>query len=319
MGDQDIERRALVLSGGGIAGIAWHTGVLAGLSAAGIDLGCFDLIVGTSAGALVGAQVAANRPIEPLYQRQLGPSATTGLRHLLGAARLTLQTWEMDLLYARFPAVKRLWSHVEEMTPAWAARFGTIALHALTPPEHLWVRGIQRTMGVREWPTRHLAVCAVGAETGERRVIDWTTGAPLQRAVAASSALPTVAPPVTVRGRRYIDGGFASVANADVALGCETVLVLIAERLGEEGLPGLYRRQLDAHVARLRATGSQVRVIAADEASLAAMEPSHHDPHTRAPTVRAGRAQGQALAAEVRAFLGQMGPTSLPRLDNVTY
>lgn len=315
--ESESERCALVLSGGGVAGIAWHTGMLAGLAAAGLDLARFHLIVGTSAGAIVGAQIAANRSPDALYRRQLGPAVTTGLGHWLGEARLTLQNWEMDLLYARFPRVKRLWEHVDEMTPAWAARFGTIALHAPTVPEELWVRGIQRTMGVKEWPARHLAVCAVDAATGERRVFDWTAAAPLRRVVAASTALPTVAPPITVHGHRYIDGGFCTLTNADVAAGCERVVILIVDRLGTTGLPGLHRRGLAADLARLREAGSKAVVLAADEASLAAMQPSHHDPETRARTACAGYTQGQACAAQVRAFLRRGAPTHLPRRDDV--
>lgn len=314
MPESEHTRRALVLSGGGIAGIAWHAGVLAGLSAGGVDLAQFDLVVGTSAGAIVGAHIAANRPIEHLYQQQLGPHASSGARRWLGEARLALQTAEMNTLYFRFPEVERLWSHVEEMTPAWAARFGTMGVYALTPPESLWVRTIQRRIRIREWPARHLAICAVDAATGQRRVFHAESAVPLARAVAASAALPKVFPPVTIRGQRYIDGGFSSVANADVAAGSETILVLVAEELGVEGLPGLRRRALDAHVADLRAGGSQVRLIVTNEPSRAAMRPSHHDPRTRAPASLAGHAQGWACAPEVRAFLEMSHPSAPPAI-----
>ncbi len=45
--------QALVLGGGGVAGIAWMTGLLAGLADAGQDVTGADLLVGTSAGAAV--------------------------------------------------------------------------------------------------------------------------------------------------------------------------------------------------------------------------------------------------------------------------
>ncbi|OZM72793.1 hypothetical protein CFN78_14365 [Amycolatopsis antarctica] len=50
-----VGSRALVLGSGGITGIAWELGVLAGLAERGVDLGTADLVVGTSAGAVVGA------------------------------------------------------------------------------------------------------------------------------------------------------------------------------------------------------------------------------------------------------------------------
>ena len=47
--------RALVLGGGGTTGIAWECGVLDALTDAGLDVDAADRVVGTSAGALVGA------------------------------------------------------------------------------------------------------------------------------------------------------------------------------------------------------------------------------------------------------------------------
>ena len=46
--------RALVLGGGGLAGIAWEVGVLVGLAEGGVDLSLADRVVGTSAGSVVG-------------------------------------------------------------------------------------------------------------------------------------------------------------------------------------------------------------------------------------------------------------------------
>ena len=64
-------RRGLVLGGGGVTGIAWETGLLAGLAEAGLDLTSADLVVGTSAGSVVGARVLDGTPIEDLYAEQL--------------------------------------------------------------------------------------------------------------------------------------------------------------------------------------------------------------------------------------------------------
>ena len=77
------QRRALVLGGGGITGIAWEIGVLAGLAEAGVDLTGADLVVGTSAGSVVGAQLTGGADLETLFARQLEPP--TGER----AARMT--------------------------------------------------------------------------------------------------------------------------------------------------------------------------------------------------------------------------------------
>ncbi|MFF9207617.1 MULTISPECIES: patatin-like phospholipase family protein [unclassified Streptomyces] len=57
-----------------------------------------------------------------------------------------------------------------------------------------------------DWPRRPLLIPAVDAESGEPVVWDAAAGVPLVRAVAASSAVPGVEPPVAVKGRRYVDG-----------------------------------------------------------------------------------------------------------------
>jgi NTE family protein len=56
--------RALVLGGGGVTGVAWEIGLLAGLAEAGVDLRDADLVVGTSAGASVAAQITSGTGLE---------------------------------------------------------------------------------------------------------------------------------------------------------------------------------------------------------------------------------------------------------------
>src|SRR4051794_36436289 len=87
--------RALVLGGGGVTGIAWELGILKGLADAGVDLTDADLVVGTSAGSVVGAQVTTGRTVEDLYQTQLEPPD-----HEIGAklSRLTLMRMLPPLL-----------------------------------------------------------------------------------------------------------------------------------------------------------------------------------------------------------------------------
>ena len=65
-------RRALVL-GGGVTGVAWETGLIAGLAGLGIDLAAAEVIIGTSAGSVVGADIACGQELEALYQAQLAP------------------------------------------------------------------------------------------------------------------------------------------------------------------------------------------------------------------------------------------------------
>src|SRR5690349_17804773 len=92
------ERRALVLGGGGVTGIAWELGVLAGLADAGVDLTSADLVVGTSAGSVVGAQVTSGADLGMLFERQLQPP--TG-EHTYRMSRATLLRFGWTMLVSR--------------------------------------------------------------------------------------------------------------------------------------------------------------------------------------------------------------------------
>jgi NTE family protein len=55
-----------VFGGGGIAGVAWEAGIVIGLRRAGVDLSSADVIVGTSAGSIVGSRVAFGTDLQAL-------------------------------------------------------------------------------------------------------------------------------------------------------------------------------------------------------------------------------------------------------------
>src|SRR5260370_34055466 len=62
---RNSNKRALVLAGGGAAGNAWELGLIAGLSDAGVDVTEADLIIRTSAGSTVAAQITSGpRPAQ---------------------------------------------------------------------------------------------------------------------------------------------------------------------------------------------------------------------------------------------------------------
>jgi NTE family protein len=89
-----------------------------------------------------------------------------------------------------------------------------------------------------------------------------------------------------------------SVTNADLAAGCDKVLVVTPTR----GMPGgLLGPGLDREVEILE-RDAEVLVLTADEASLAAFGSNVLDPATREPSARAGRAQAAATLEAARAF-----------------
>lgn len=261
-----------------MTGIGWEWGVLAGLAAGGVDLSEADLVVGTSAGSVVGAQVAAGVNVEQRYQAQLAlpdgeVAAALGPAVVLGYA----------LAMVGRPGSQR-----------FRARLGRLALRARTVPESLRVEVFAGRLPVREWPERRLLLTAVDARTGEFTVFDREAGVPLVLAVAASCAVPLVWPPVTIGGRRYIDGGVRSGTNADLAAGYDRVVVLAPLIRGFGPTVGA-----QAQVRALRAQ-SQVALVSPDRAALQAIGRNVLDPARRAAATRAGRAQANAVLDQVR-------------------
>jgi NTE family protein len=270
--------RALVLGGGGVAGIAWMTGLLAGLADAGQDVTGADLVIGTSAGANVAAQLGSGLPLEELFARQVDPALQS--RELMAVVN-----WE------KFAADVEPYLDGTS-TPAERLRqFGRFALDADTPPEPDRIAVIESRLPSREWPLTPVRLTAVDCVSGELAVFDAASGVSLVDAVAASSAVPGIWPPVTIEGRRYMDGGIRSADNADLAAGAARVVVISPLGLDSPLPAPLPLREV---LAGLKDGGAAVTLISPDEASAAAIGPNALDPATRAPAATAGRAQGQA-------------------------
>ncbi|HET6214310.1 MAG TPA: patatin-like phospholipase family protein [Micromonosporaceae bacterium] len=270
--------RALVLGGGGVTGVAWELGLLTGLADAGVSLTDADLVIGTSAGSVVGAQVAAGLDLAERYARQLiDPTGEI-------AARLTRAT----MLRLGWAAVRT------RDGQAFRARVGRMALAARTIPEAERRDVIETRLPVKEWPERRLLLTAVDAQTGELVVFDRDGEVTLVDAVAASCAVPGVWPPVSIDGRRFIDGGIRSTTNADLAAGCERVVIIAPIPAGFGPIAGA-----EAEAAELRRT-ARVVVIAPDPAAKHAIGRNVLDPARRPGAARAGRAQAAAVADAVR-------------------
>jgi NTE family protein len=270
--------RTLVLGGGGVAGIAWMTGLLAGLADAGQDVTGVDLVIGTSAGANVAAQLGSGLSLDELFARQVDPA----LQATELAAEIDWEQFASDLAPYLTGAE----------TPAEQLRgFGEFALGAETVPEPERLAVIESRLPSREWPVRPTRLIAVDCVSGELTAFDAASGVSLVEAVAASSAVPGVWPAVTIGGRRYMDGGVRSPDNADLAAGAAQVLVISPMGM-DSPLPSLL--PLRKMVADLRDAGTAVTVLQPDEASVAAIGANALDPETRVPAANAGRAQGRA-------------------------
>ncbi|MEU6203514.1 patatin-like phospholipase family protein [Micromonospora musae] len=276
---------ALVLAGGGVAGIAWELGVLRGLADADPALAdrviAADLVVGTSAGSAVAAQVTNGTPLDDLYAAQLRPET----------AEIEVDV-DTEKLFADYGAVLTGVSDPAEAR----RRLGALALAAQTVEPALRLAAIDARLPVKTWAGRDVRLPAVDAESGEVTVFSGESGVSLRDAVAASCAVPGIWPPVAIGDRRYMDGGVRSMTNADLAAGADRVLIILPNL---EGTPQPWGN-LDDEIAAL--APARVHVISADQASVDAFGTNALSPATRGPAAQAGRAVGKAHADAVAAL-----------------
>lgn len=272
------EQRALVLSGGGAPGAAWMAGIIDGLRGGGVDLGKADLIVGTSAGAIAGAQLANGvlDRVVAVYQADEFPrvkiSATTD-EFIAAATRAGAEASDRD------DAIKR----IANLAPLAGELVSEDAFNAL----------FDALVPINAWPQKRLVVTAVDAASARRVCFEAGSGVELLDAVRASCAIPGTFPLVTIDGRRYADGGLRSAYNADLAAGSRVVAIL-SPLQPNPYLDGL----LKAEVAALGS--ATVLIVIADQRSLEAIGPNLA---TQA-TVRAAFEAGAAQAASERDVLG---------------
>ncbi|MFJ2588602.1 patatin-like phospholipase family protein [Streptomyces sp. NPDC087538] len=275
---------ALVLGAGGVTGSAWETGILHGLAKAGVDLSAADLIIGSSAGAVVGAQLASGLlGLPELYELQLAdPQDMTGGR--LGP--LMLLRYAGAVLSARTPE-------------AYGRKLGRIAQDARPGvTEEQRREAIASRLLSPEWPGRPLLVTAVDATTGELHTFDRDGEVSLVDAVTASCAVPGVWPVTRIQGRTWIDGGVHSTANAQLAAGYGRVVVIAPSASGNKAIASPR-----SQAAALAADGARVEVITPDAAAKKAFGRNPLDPSCRAAAARAGLEQSAAHTEAVATVL----------------
>jgi NTE family protein len=276
-----------VLAGGGLAGIAWETGILQGIAdespASAMALLSTDVLLGTSAGSTVAAQIGSGTGLAELYATQVadvGYEIDSGVNidditELFVTAVLTPGTTKEQKLQ----------------------RIGAIAVSTDTVAEPVRRNVIAHRLPSHEWPDRTLRVTAIDVVTGELVILDRASGVPLVDAVAASCAVPGAWPPVTIGDRRFMDGGVGSGVNMAAASDCDTVVVLVPS---SETTPSPFG---DGAVEEIAAFTGEVLSVFADDAAIMAFGPNPLDPACRVPSAIAGREQGRREAARVAQFL----------------
>jgi NTE family protein len=277
----------LVLAGGGLAGIGWETGILRGIAdeapetaKALLDL---DVLVGTSAGSTVAAQLGSGLGLDVLFDRQTAMSSTE-LNPDVGIDEIT-ELFVTAMLTPNTTTAEKL------------QKIGAVALSTQTVTEAVRRNVIAQRLPKHEWPDRVLRISAIDTATGELVMFDRNSGVGLVDAVAASCAVPAVWPPVTIGERRYMDGGVGSSVNMALVDDCAVAVVLVPSgRSTPSPFGGGAAEEVDAF------GGSAFGVFADDEA-IAAFGRNPLDPACRKPSALAGRAQGRRIADAVTDFL----------------
>ncbi|HEV7183697.1 MAG TPA: patatin-like phospholipase family protein [Leifsonia sp.] len=286
----------MVLAGGGAAGNAWELGLIAGLSDAGIDLTEAELIIGTSAGATVAAQITSRtRPTE-LYAAILAeaprPQAGGAAPDRGRAPNFSGQTyleWSDGIIGSA------------EDASDMRRRMGAATLERDASDgssQTRWRDIVAARLPSGHWPEQPVLITAVEAHTGEPAVFDRHSGVDLVDAVAASTSPMT---PYRIGENRYIDGGFRRNENADLAAGYGRVLVL-SPFGGRTRHPLEWGMDLATQVEELRAAGSAVETVFPDARAGEVFNANALDPSTRQQAARGGYDQGRALAEQLSAF-----------------
>ena len=272
-----MTERALVLAGGGVAGIAWLLGLVDVLRAEGVDVTAPDLILGTSAGACVGAQLATNQLAAAIALQDSN-------------SEIYVDVDLQDFIKTSGELAKGATGEADLMR-----RFGKVALETKTVTEAERRAVVAARLPSHSWPEQPLRLTAVDAESGELVVFDRSSGVPLVDAVTASCAVPLVWPPTTIGTKRYLDGGTRSFSNADLAVGYRCVLIVIPTAPNP-----ILEQKLAAELEHL--SDARTLIVKVDAESAAAIGPNPLDPTRRKPALDAGRRQARAIANDVRAF-----------------
>ena len=321
----------LVLGGGGVLGEAWLRSCLAGLAdGSGWDPRGCEALVGTSAGSIVAAALAAGRAPEAAggaaaaWEERAADAAREvasgdgdptaghgiaggGMPGLAGGARSALLRGGLGVAgrVTAIVATPVVPAASTALAPARAAVRAAILRLGRPPTRDIpGLRPALERLGARF--DGQLRVTAVDRATG-RRVVFGAPGAPAAEvtdAVLASCAVPWMFRPVEIGGRAYVDGGAWSPSNLDAApvrrgttvlcLNPTATPRLAGDRTGV--VRGFATAAAAAESLALRRRGARVRVVAPDAASVAVIGRSLFDQRRRHAVAAAGYAQGRALA-----------------------
>jgi NTE family protein len=297
-----LSEATVVMGAGGPWGVAWMTGLLFGLEEKGVEVRHPGSMIGSSAGAILGARLGTGLPLHAFYELEISLQEQTRqaarLRELLSSRPAATTDRASAGAASLLDVLSRDWNSEEERVQALCQ----LAIKANTVSwDKFEAFGIPPEYRSAAWPDFPLQITVIDVDEGCLATIDASSDVSISLAVLASCAIPGVFPPVPIKGHRYIDGGsWGSGDNTHLAAGAKFTLVI-------SPLAAQHNRNaviLDRDIQSLRSGGTRVHSIVADQASLAARGAGLPDPASLRATAEAGRAQGHKEADELQRKLG---------------
>jgi NTE family protein len=317
----------LVLGAGGVMGGAWLTGGLHALAVeTGWDPAGADCVVGTSAGSMMGALLASGIPPWFMVAHSAG-ERFEGLVDAAGAepddssraagAEFRLQAWPPPVGPGSWELIARSLARPHRHRPAamlagWFPR-GAVSTEPLE-------RTVRRVVPSGWTDHKSLWVVACDYATGRRVAFgrDDAPPADLADAVAASCSIPGFYKPVTIAGRRYVDGGLWSTSNLDILCSEHCDLVICLNPTSSlhpphawnpaERLAGAFRnvsgRRLGNETKKLRERGSEVVLI----------QPTAEDHRAMGPNLMSTRNRNPVIATAIETVTAQLREPSVRKL-----
>lgn len=293
------KERALVLGGGGAYLLSFYVGYFGELLAHGVDVSNADIIVGTSAGSLFGAVLAAGN-LASLSQEMeaLGEFPWLFAKLIPASAKNASQLRAEQITIA-----------AKDASPQTIQGIGRAAMAARNPDGPFqYYRAVSQVLGFSDWPSPVLHTTAVDCYTGERLIVSADDGIPADVACGASSSLPGGTGPTWLKDRLCMDGGMSqSSTHCDVVAGAKRALVLslsdggpnaVEQGLRTSGMPNTLQQE----ITDLQDGGTETMLVVAGLEPGSTSIDSIMDPKYITPQIAYGKQRAAEDAEKLKAF-----------------
>jgi NTE family protein len=249
-----------------------------------------DIIIGTSAGSLVGSTIAGGH-----LERLTDEFDFFGDFPKILAAPVPTGTANPSQIRAR--DLCQIAHDASDATIQWIGRG---AMSANNPPVSKLQEMIDTLTGNRSWPSPKFHAATMDCYTGERLVVSEANKIPISHAVSASMSLPGIFGPTWVGDRICMDNGVsASSTHSDVVAGAKRALV-VSLTDGTRGSGPRFTNipnGLQQELRGIEAQGTKTLLIAANPGQVNLVSPAEIG-----PALRAGYDRTFQEADRVKAF-----------------